>query len=84
MLVLSRRRNESIVIGDSITIKVLGFRGATVSLGIEAAREIPVHREEVYAAIQTEAASSKRKDSSVGLDAESLLALCTKGTSNGQ
>ena len=51
MLVLSRRRNEKIVIADEITITVLEVRGDQVQLGIEAPRNIPVHRWEVFRAI---------------------------------
>ncbi len=52
MLVLSRRRNEKIVIGEDITITVLEVRGDQIQLGIQAPRHIPVHRYEVYRAIQ--------------------------------
>lgn len=51
MLVLSRRRNEKIVIADDITITVLEVRGDQVQLGIQAPRNIPVHRWEVFRAI---------------------------------
>lgn len=47
MLVLSRKKNERIVIGDEISITVVEVRGDKVRLGVEAPREIPVHREEV-------------------------------------
>ena len=52
MLVLSRQRDESIIIGDNIVITIVDIRGDKVRLGIEAPREIPVHRQEVYDAIQ--------------------------------
>jgi carbon storage regulator len=52
MLVLSRQRDESIMIGDNIVITVVDVRGDKVRLGIEAPTEIPVHRQEVYEAIQ--------------------------------
>jgi carbon storage regulator len=51
MLVLSRKKNESIVIDDRIVITVVEIRGDKVRLGIEAPRDVPVHRSEVYEAI---------------------------------
>lgn len=54
MLVLSRRRDESIIIGDNIILTVVDIRGDKVRLGIQAPVEIPVHRQEVYEAIQRE------------------------------
>ena len=54
MLVLSRHRDESIIIGDDIVITVVDIRGDKVRLGIEAPSDIPVHRQEVYEAIQRE------------------------------
>jgi len=56
MLVLSRQRDESIIIGDNIVITVVDIRGDKVRLGIEAPKEVPVHRQEVYEAIQRESA----------------------------
>lgn len=55
MLVLSRKRNESIVIDGSIVITVVEIRGDKVRLGIEAPREVPIHRQEIFAAIAAEA-----------------------------
>lgn len=55
MLVLSRKKNESIVINNDITIVVVEIRGDKVRLGVEAPREVPVHRREVYDAIQRSA-----------------------------
>ena len=54
MLVLSRQRDESIIIGDNVVITVVDVRGDKVKLGIEAPKEIPVHRREVYEAILRE------------------------------
>lgn len=54
MLVLSRKKNESIVINDDITIVVVEIRGDKVRLGIEAPKEVPVHRREVFDAINRE------------------------------
>lgn len=54
MLVLSRQRDESIMIGDNVQITIVDIRGDKVRLGIMAPAEIPVHRKEVYDAIQRE------------------------------
>lgn len=54
MLVLSRQRDESIMIGDTIVVTIVDIRGDKVRLGINAPSEIPVHRQEVYEAIQRE------------------------------
>ncbi len=60
MLVLTRRANESIMIGDDIVITVLDVRGDQIRIGIRAPRSVAVHREEVYAELQeaNEAAAS--------------------------
>lgn len=52
MLVLSRKRNESVVINDQIVVTVLEVRGDKVRLGIQAPRDVPIHRSEILAAIQ--------------------------------
>ncbi len=54
MLVLTRKINESIFIGDNIEVKVVEISGKSVKLGIEAPRDLPVHRKEVYEAILKE------------------------------
>lgn len=54
MLVLSRKKNEKIMIGDDVIIEVIEIRGDKIRLGIEAPKETPVHREEVYLAIRRE------------------------------
>ena len=54
MLVLSRHRDESIMIGDDVVITIVDIRGDKVRLGIEAPQDIPVHRQEVYEAIKRE------------------------------
>ncbi len=62
MLVLSRKKNESIVINDDITIVVVEIRGDKVRLGVEAPKEVPVHRSEVYQAIhRNDAANNNDK-----------------------
>ena len=63
MLVLSRHRDESIMIGDNIVITVVDVRGDKVRLGIDAPTDIPVHRQEVYDAIQRE--KNAKKDAAV-------------------
>ena len=62
MLVLSRHRDESIIIGDDIVITVVDIRGDKVRLGIEAPSQIPVHRQEIYEAIQREKARDAEGD----------------------
>ncbi|MGC5324883.1 carbon storage regulator CsrA [Brevibacillus sp. SYSU BS000544] len=54
MLVLSRKNHESIIIGDNIEIKIIGIEGDLVRIGIDAPRDINVHRKEVYIAIKEE------------------------------
>jgi carbon storage regulator len=57
MLVLSRKKNESIVINNDITVTVVEIRGDKVRLGIVAPKEVPVHRQEVFDAIHGKEAS---------------------------
>jgi len=59
VLVLSRQRDESIFIGDNIVITVVDIRGDKVRLGIAAPTDIPVHRQELYEAIQRQNESNK-------------------------
>jgi carbon storage regulator len=72
MLVLSRKKNESIVIDDDITIVVVEIRGDKVRLGVEAPKEVPVHRREVYDAIRRNELAAKEdaatKDVASGAD----------------
>lgn len=58
MLVLSRKKNESICIGRNVQIVVVEIRGDKVRLGIEAPKEIPIHREETFDAIERERPNS--------------------------
>jgi len=60
MLVLSRQRDESIMIGDDVEITIVDVRGDKVRLGITAPREIPVHRREIYDTIQREKAAAEK------------------------
>jgi carbon storage regulator len=61
MLVLSRKKNESIVINNDITVVVVEIRGDKVRLGVEAPKEVPVHRREVYDAIHGHEASAEKQ-----------------------
>ncbi len=54
MLILTRRVGETIVIGDDVTVTVLGVKGNQVRLGVNAPHDLPVHREEIYERIQQE------------------------------
>lgn len=64
MLVLSRSKDEELVIGDDIVIRVVDIRGDKVRLGVEAPTYVPVHRREVYDAIKRENARNlEKKDS---------------------
>jgi carbon storage regulator len=76
MLVLSRKKNESIVINNDITIVVVEIRGDKVRLGVEAPKEVPVHRREVYDAIRRNdvAAAQTRASANGGADSNSSSA----------
>ena len=62
MLVLSRQKNESIMIGDNVEVIIVDVRGDKVRLGITAPKAISVHRKEVYEAIQREKAGEKQEN----------------------
>lgn len=81
MLVLSRQRDESIMIGDNIVITIVDIRGDKVRLGINAPTEIPVHRQEVYEAIQRENLRSAQIDPK---DVQTLGRVRPGGRSRGQ
>ena len=61
MLVLSRHRDESIMIGEDVEVKIVDIRGNKVRLGITAPKSIAVHRREVYDAIHRDQAKNKKK-----------------------
>ena len=65
MLVLSRQRDESIMIGDNVEIIIVDVRGDKVRLGITAPKDIPVHRREIYDAIQREKSEESQTDEKV-------------------
>ena len=75
MLVLSRKKNESIVIDNDITIVVVEIRGDKVRLGVEAPKEVPVHRREVFDAI--------RRNELAGRNDAASKAADTAGTGEG-
>ena len=54
MLILTRHTGESLIIGDDVKVTILGMKGSQVRLGINAPKEVSVHREEIYERIQTE------------------------------
>ena len=62
MLVLSRHRDESIMIGDNVVVTIVDIRGDKVRLGIQAPTDIPVHRQEVYEAILRERSAKSSND----------------------
>ena len=58
MLILTRRVTESLMIGSDVTVTILGIKGNQVRVGIQAPKELPVHREEVFVRIREEGDSS--------------------------
>lgn len=58
MLILTRRMGEALMIGDNITVTVLGIKGNQVRIGVLAPKDVSVHREEIYARIRSEKESS--------------------------
>ena len=66
MLILTRKVGESVMIGNDITVKVLGVNGNRVRIGINAPKSVEVHREEIYEEIKRQGKPSKRGDTPAG------------------
>jgi carbon storage regulator len=74
MLVLTRKSNQSIMIGDEIEVSILAITGEKVRLGIEAPKSIPVFRKEVYLEIQDERGEQREAGANVEQEVERLKA----------
>ncbi|MHB1126213.1 MAG: carbon storage regulator CsrA [Bacillota bacterium] len=72
MLVLTRKLNQSIVIGDQIRVTLLEIEGDKVKLGIEAPRDVPVHRLEIYQAIEHENLQATRFEPGIAVHLDEL------------
>ncbi|MCB1830389.1 MAG: carbon storage regulator CsrA [Chromatiaceae bacterium] len=62
MLILTRRVGETLMIGDEVTVTVLGVKGNQVRIGVNAPRDVTVHREEIYERIKQEQLSNQESD----------------------
>jgi carbon storage regulator len=62
MLILTRRVGETLMVGDDVTVTVLGVKGNQVRIGVNAPKDVSVHREEIYQRIQKEKSESSQSD----------------------
>lgn len=60
MLILTRKIGESLIIGDNVTVTVLGVKGTQVRIGVNAPKEIVVHREEIYKKLKVDSSNDKK------------------------
>jgi len=72
MLILTRRVGETLMIGDSVTVTVLGVKGNQVRIGINAPKDVPVHREEIYQRIHQDGEGRQNETSDASMTAEGL------------
>ncbi len=66
MLILTRRVGETLMVGDEVTVTVLGVKGNQVRIGVNAPKDVAVHREEIYQRIQQEKAPGEGDDEDLG------------------
>lgn len=81
MLILTRRVGETVMVGDDVTITVLGVKGNQVRIGINAPKQVAVHREEIYARIKAEKSAAEAANLIDGSPLTRQGLIRTRGTS---